>query len=67
MAALFAAIVRAPLTGIVLILEMTGTYEQMLSLLVATSCAYAVAEALRSRPIYETLLERDRQRASVPR
>jgi CIC family chloride channel protein len=67
MAALFAAIVRAPLTGIVLILEMTGTYEQMLSLLVATSCAYAVAEALRSRPIYETLLERDLQRASVPR
>jgi len=59
MAAYFTAIVRAPLTGIMLIVEMTGNYQQMLPLLVACFCAYAVAELLKDLPIYEALLERD--------
>ena len=63
MAAYFTAIVRAPLTGIVLIVEMTGNYEQMLPLLVTCFCAYAVAEGLKDIPIYEALLERDLSRA----
>jgi chloride channel protein, CIC family len=62
MAAYFAAIVRAPLTGIVLIVEMTSNYAQMLPLLVACFSAYAVADALGDRPIYEALLERDVRR-----
>ena len=57
MAAYFTAIVRAPLTGIVLIVEMTGNYAQMLPLLVACFCAYIVAEGMREMPIYENLLE----------
>ena len=59
MAAYFAAIVRAPLTGIVLIVEMTNSYTQMLPLLVACFAAYAVADFVMDRPIYEALLERD--------
>jgi len=59
MAAYFTAIVRAPLTGIVLIVEMTGNYQQMLPLLVSCFCAYAVAEYMKQLPIYEALLERD--------
>jgi CIC family chloride channel protein len=59
MGAFFTAIVRAPLTGIVLIIEMTGNYTQMLPLLVACFCAYAAAEGLGELPIYEKLLERD--------
>ncbi len=59
MAAYFAAIVRAPLTGIMLIIEMTGSYSLMLPLLVSCFCAYVVAEALKDLPIYEALLERD--------
>ena len=62
MAAYFAAIVRAPLTGIVLIIEMTNTYEQIIPLLVACFSAYAVADALGDLPIYEALLERDVRR-----
>ncbi len=62
MAAYFTAIVRAPLTGIMLILEMTGNYAQMLPLLVSCFCAYLVAEALKDLPIYEALLERDLRR-----
>jgi CIC family chloride channel protein len=38
---------------------MTGNYRQMLPLLVACFCAYAVAELLKDLPIYEALLERD--------
>jgi CIC family chloride channel protein len=59
MAALFTAIVRAPLTGIVLILEMTSSYPLMLPLLAACFTAYALADMLHDRPIYEALLERD--------
>ncbi|MBK9924086.1 MAG: H(+)/Cl(-) exchange transporter ClcA [Anaerolineales bacterium] len=59
MAAYFIAIVRAPLTGVVLIIEMTGNYEQMLPLLISCFFAYAVAEYLKDLPIYEVLLERD--------
>lgn len=65
MAAYFTAIVRAPLTGVVLIIEMTGNYNQMLPLLVACFCAYATAELLGSLPIYEALLERDLRRGGT--
>lgn len=49
----------APLTGIVRIVEMTNAYDQMLPLLVACFAAYAVADFVMGRPIYEALLERD--------
>lgn len=65
MAAYFTAIVRAPLTGILLIVEMTGNYNQMLPLLVSCFCAYAVAEFLKDLPIYEALLERDLSRGGT--
>ena len=47
------------LTGVVLIIEMTGNYEQMLPLLISCFFAYAVAEYRKDLPIYEVLLERD--------
>ena len=65
MAAYFTAIVRAPLTGVMLIMEMTGNYSQMLPLLISCFCAYAVAEALKDTPIYEALLERDLERGGT--
>src|SRR5262249_48303076 len=59
MAAYFSAIVRAPLTGIVLVVEMTGNYSLVLPLLAACLTPYGVAAFLRDRPVYEALLERD--------
>ena len=59
MAAVLTAAVRAPLTGVVLIVEMTGQYHTLFSLLVASLVAYAACEVARSEPIYEALLERD--------
>lgn len=59
MAALFASAVRAPLTGIVLIIEMTNGYSLILPLLAACMCAYGVADWLGDAPIYEALLQRE--------
>jgi hypothetical protein len=59
MAAYFAATVRAPLTAIVLIAEMTGGYVLMLPLLIACVAPYAMADALGDLPIYERLVERE--------
>lgn len=57
MAAHFAAIVRAPLTGIFLILEMTGgSIHYLLPVALVTFIAYFIAELLNSEPIYESLL-----------
>jgi CIC family chloride channel protein len=58
MGGLLTAIVRAPLTGIVLMIELTGKYDFMLPLLACCLMAYGVAEALRDTPIYEALRER---------
>lgn len=65
MAAFFSASVRAPLTGIVLILEMTANQEQLFALCVTCLVAYLVAERLRDRPIYEALLEADLLRRGI--
>jgi len=59
MGAYFTGIVRAPLTGVVLMIEMTGNYSLMLPLLIACLTAYGVADLLGDRPIYKALLERD--------
>lgn len=64
MAAFFTGSVRAPLTGIVLIVEMTGNYQQLLALGITCLIADLVAGALRDRPIYESLLEADMHRRS---
>lgn len=62
MASYFAAIVRAPLTGMVLIIEMTNSYALILPLFLACFAAYTVADVLRDAPIYDALMTRDRQR-----
>lgn len=56
MAGYFTAIVRAPITGIILIFEMTGQVSQMLSMSLVSIVAYLVASMLKSEPIYESLL-----------
>ena len=52
------AIVRAPITGIILLFEMSGSVSQMLSLSIVSVTAYIAATLLHSDPIYESLLER---------
>ena len=59
MAALLGASVRAPLTGTVLIVEMTGEYGILYSLLIVSFAASLTAELLKDAPIYDALMERD--------
>ena len=73
MATLFTACVRAPLTGIVLAVEMTGRGDLTLPLLSASLMAMLATMVLDSEPIYETLKHRmleqqaNGERAAAPR
>ena len=58
MAAFFTAVVRAPLTGIILVTEMTDNSRLLLPMLAACFSAMAVATMLREPPIYDALKER---------
>ena len=58
MAGYFAAIVRAPITGIILISEMTGIFSNLLPLAIVSLAAYITAEIMGGVPIYDQLLER---------
>ena len=55
MAAFFTAVVRAPLTGIVLVTEMTGCFTLLLPMLLACFAAMVVPTLLRNAPIYDAL------------
>jgi CIC family chloride channel protein len=59
MVGLFTASVRVPITGVVLILEMTNGQHQLLEFVVTSLVAYLVAAAFHDRPVYEALLQRD--------
>ena len=58
MAAMFTAVVRAPLTGIVLTIEMTGRVDCALPMLTACLAATLIASILGAQPIYDVLRER---------
>ncbi len=61
MAACFTAIVRSPLTGVVLLLEMTGSWGLILPMMAASITAYAIPELLGNPPIYDSLRQRDEE------
>lgn len=58
MAALFASSVRSPITGTVLILEMTGDFNHLMALALVSALAYVIAELLGGEPIYDALLKK---------
>jgi len=58
MAAFFTGVVRAPMTGIVLIIEMTAAFNMLLPMLIACFAAMLVPTLLGDMPIYEALRDR---------
>ncbi|MDF1683416.1 MAG: H(+)/Cl(-) exchange transporter ClcA [Legionellaceae bacterium] len=58
MGALFSAAVRAPITGIVLVVEMTQNYALILPLMIACLTATTVVQLAGVPPIYTQLLRR---------
>jgi CIC family chloride channel protein len=59
MGAVFAGIIRAPMTSVLIIFEMTGSYGLVLPLMIANMSAYALSRHWRHMSIYEALLEQD--------
>jgi CIC family chloride channel protein len=59
MGAVFAGVVRAPITSVLIIFEMTGGYGLVLPLMIANMTAYGLARRLRPTGIYDALLEQD--------
>jgi chloride channel protein, CIC family len=65
MAAFFGATVRAPVTGMVVVTEMTATTATLVPMMAATAAAVLVAYAVGSPPIYDSLRERMPDEASI--
>ena len=59
MGAVFAGIVRAPVTSIIIIFEMTNNYSIILPLMIANITSYVLASELSPTPIYDALLLQD--------
>jgi chloride channel protein, CIC family len=58
MSTFFASVVRAPITGVLLIVEMTATTSQVVPMVIAASMAVLVATLLKGPPIYDSLRAR---------
>ncbi len=72
MAAFFTAVVRSPVTGIILVIEMTGRFELLLPMLTACFAAMLLPALLGDRPIYDSLrdntlrMEKPREEGGKP-
>ena len=58
MAGYFTAIVKAPITGSILITEMTGSFGHLLPIIMVSMAAYVASDILKGKPIYDQLLQR---------
>ena len=66
MAGLFASIVRAPLTGIILVFELTGDMNNLLPLATVSLISYAVANVIGTAPFYAILFEKAVEHTDAP-
>jgi CIC family chloride channel protein len=59
MGAVFAGIVRAPMTSVLMIFEMTQDYAVIVPLMIANMISLFIASRLQAEPIYEALAVQD--------
>lgn len=59
MGALFAGIVRAPMTSVLMIFEMTRDYSVIVPLMIANLASLFISSRLQKQPIYEALAQQD--------
>lgn len=59
MGALFAGIVRAPMTSVLMIFEMTHDYAVIVPLMIANLASLFISSRLHKQPIYEALAHQD--------
>ncbi len=58
MAGVLTAVIRSPILSILLVTEMTGSFNHLLSLSIVSIISYLISNQLKSEPIYESLLHR---------
>ena len=57
MATFFTTIVKAPVTGIVMVVELTWSFTFLLPVVMGVAVGYLVGELFRTKPIYDRLLD----------
>lgn len=60
MGALFAGIIRAPMTSVFMIFELTQDYQILVPLMVSNLLSFLISRHFQAKPIYHALLEQDR-------
>ena len=59
MGALFAGIIRAPMTSVFMIFELTQDYEIVVPLMIANMISFAISRRYQRAPVYHALLHQD--------
>jgi len=59
MGVLFAGFLRAPMTSVFMVLEVSGNYEIIVPVIVANTFSYVVSRSLQSVPIFDLLTRQD--------
>ena len=59
MGVLFAAFLRAPLTSVFMVLEVSGNYSIVVPVILANTIAYVIARTLQPVPIFELFTQQD--------
>ena len=59
MGALFAGIIRAPMTSVLMIFEMTRDYAVIVPLMIANLTSFFISSRFQKQPIYEALAHQD--------
>jgi chloride channel protein, CIC family len=59
MGVLFAGFLRAPMTSVFMVLEVSGNYSIIVPVLVANTVAYGIARVLQPRAIFDVLTRQD--------
>ena len=59
MGVLFAAFLRAPMTSVFMVLEVSGNYSIIVPVIVANTVAYVLSRSLQPAPIFDVLTRQD--------
>lgn len=59
MGVLFAAFLRAPMTSVFMVLEVSGNYSIIVPVIVANTVAYVISRSLQNVPIFDVLTRQD--------
>jgi CIC family chloride channel protein len=66
MGTLFAGIIRAPMTSVFMIFELTQDYQIIVPLMIANMVAFAVSRRYQPEPVYHALLHQDHVHLPAP-